>query len=44
MKVKVLPIYQLDADRILWTAARTCYSNKSPIELYADSLSKSIRN
>lgn len=41
MKVKVLPIYQLDADRILWTAARTCYSNKSPIELYADSLSKS---
>ena len=41
MKVKVLPIYQLDIDRILWTAARTCYSNKSPIELYADSLSKS---
>lgn len=41
MKVKVLPIYQLDVDRILWTAARTCYSNKSPIELYADSLSKS---
>lgn len=41
MKVKVLPIYQLDVDRILWTAARTCYSNKSPVELYADSLSKS---
>lgn len=41
MKVKVLPIYQLDVDRLLWTAARTCYSNKSPIELYADSLSKS---
>lgn len=41
MKVKVLPIYQLDVDRILWTAARTCYSNKSPVELYANSLSKS---
>ena len=41
MKVKVLPIYQLDVDRILWTAARTCYSNKSPIELYTESLSKS---
>ena len=38
MKVKVLNLYQTDVDRILWTAARTCYSKKSPIELYIDSL------
>lgn len=41
MKVQVLSLDSHYADRIMYTAARTCYSNESPIKIFYDSASKS---
>ena len=35
MKVKLIQITQNPID-VMWTAARTCYSEKSPIEMWED--------
>ena len=42
MKVQVLSLDSHYAIRIMYTAARTCYSNKSPIQIFYDSASKTI--
>ena len=35
MKVKLIQITQNPID-VMWTAARTCYSEKSPVEMWED--------
>ena len=39
MRVKLISITQNPID-IMWTAARTCYSEKSPIEMWEERYSK----
>lgn len=44
MKVQVLSIDSQYADRIMYTAARTCYSKLSPIDIFYESISKSMQD
>lgn len=44
MKVQVLSLDSHYAIRIMYTAARTCYSNQSPIKIFYDSASKFIED
>ena len=42
MRVQVISLDSHYADRIMYTAARTCYSKSSPIDIFYESASKSI--
>ena len=44
MKVQVISLDNHYAYRIMYTAARTCYSKSSPIKIFYDSASKSIED
>ena len=44
MKVQVLSLDSHYADRIMYIAARTCYSKESPIKIFYNSASKSIED
>lgn len=44
MKVQVLSLDSHYADRIMYTAARTCYSKESPIKIFYDSASKTTED
>ena len=44
MKVQVLSLDGHYADRIMYTAARTCYSKESPIKIFYDSAGKSVED
>ena len=39
MKVKLIQMTQNPID-VMWTAARTCYSEKSPVEMWEDDCSR----
>ena len=42
MRAQVLSLDSHYADRIMYTAARTCYSKESPIDIFYNSVNKSI--
>lgn len=44
MRVQVISLDSNYADRIMYTAARTCYSKSSPIDIFYESASKSIQD
>lgn len=44
MKVQVLQIDYHFLDRLLYTAARTCYSKESPIKIFYDTIGKSFED